>query len=369
MRNPLMTAFRAEAANILRSWCSTRRTKQGWLALAAIAVALGVVVPLVGQGLPQLLRVIAPHLMTINILVAVQASVLVHNGRRKWTEIYARNWLSTLPVSRRQTLGAIAARVFAGPLLVLALLSSAVLIATLSERGLGAVVSPFLVGIGMATVAGSLLGWCMPRRETGVPSPTGPSLTASTPSNAPTLAALSQWTLLQAKATLQPRSLARLLLPLALLLPLEITGNVAVVLLVVWGLVLYLVILLRALVHVAQRGAVWLKPTPTTFARYAWAVACVPMLRQLQWTVVTAGLLVAVGCKPVVALRAAEWWLSLVTLTSTLALAQAYRARALRYRLIVSVAILAVAEHLREHLALPCAMLISAGQLKRASRS
>ncbi len=91
-----------------------------------------------------------------------------------------------------------------------------------------------------------------------------------------------------------------------LLLPLDVSGNMAVALLGVWALALYLFVLLRATVHVAQEGASWLRPTPLTFKRFAWAILRDPLLKQLQWTLMATAFLVALGCKPLTAVRVAE---------------------------------------------------------------
>jgi hypothetical protein len=97
--------------------------------------------------------------------------------------------------------------------------------------------------------------------------------------------------------------------------------------LVVWGLALYLIVLLGAVIHVARHGADWLRSTPLSFRRFAWALVRLPLLKQVQWTLLTAALLIAVGGRLWVAVRAAEWWLALVTFTSGLALISAWPLR------------------------------------------
>ena len=129
-RGPLMAALRLEATNQLRSWYSSDRRARTWLAEAVIAGALGAVIALASHFSSALLCAVAPHLLTVNILVALQASVLIHLARRKWTRIYASNWLSTLPASRRQSVRMIALRslLSCAPMLALALALAPVLV-------------------------------------------------------------------------------------------------------------------------------------------------------------------------------------------------------------------------------------------------
>jgi hypothetical protein len=364
-----MSALRLEAMNQLRSRYSSGRRARIWLAAAVIAGAFVAGIVLASQFSPALLRAVAPHLLTVNILVALQASVLIHLARRKWTRIYASNWLSTLPVSRRQSARMIALRSLLSCAPMLALAPVLVLLARLCVPGSGAVTSVLLTGIGIATVVGALLGWYLPARDTDQ-SPSMPRHSVgSGASSVPRLAALSRWTETQTRMWLQPRSLARLLLPAMLLLPAGVSGNVAIALLSLWVLALHLFVLLRAMLHVAREGASWLQPTSVTFYRFAWAVACRPLFKQLQWTLMATVLLVALGCQPLVAARVAEWWLALVTVTSGIALSRAYQSRAMRLRLLVSVCAMAVLERFKQHLALPCALLISAWHIREAART
>jgi len=368
MRRPLVNALWLEAMNQLRSGCSGRRIRT-WVALAGIAGALASVIALADRIAPALLRIAAPHPLTVDVLVALQASVLIHRGRRKWAGVYSSNWLSTLPVSRRESACLIALRTLLGSLAALALPPLVVVLAWLTAPASGAAVSALLGGMGIATVTGALLGWYLPQRDAEHLPNVPPHTVGAGPSALPTLAGLSYWAVTQTRVWLQPRSLSRLLLPAMLLLPGDISGNVAVALLSLWVLALYLSVLLRATVRVAREGATWLRPTSLTFYRFAWAVARRPLLKQLQWSLVATGLLIALGCQPVVAARVAEWWLALITVISGVALARTYQSGAMRLRLVVSVCALTLLEGFRQHLALLGALLISAWHIRGAARA
>jgi hypothetical protein len=83
-----------------------------------------------------------------------------------------------------------------------------------------------------------------------------------------------------------------------LVLPMDISGNVAIAILALAILAMYLSVLLRATVQVARESAAWLRPTPIRLGQFAWAVLYRPTLRQLQWTLLGAILLIAQGSMP-----------------------------------------------------------------------
>jgi hypothetical protein len=365
---PFLAAACLEGANRLRNWCVQTRLARSCLIACALLGIVGAVIEAARAGAPASLVALKSHLMTVGILVALLASILAHWGRRKWTAIYSSNWLSTLPTTRRATLEAVALRSLLGPLLTWLVLTSAGFLSSWTVPGSSTLIAPWLATISVATVFGALLGWFLPHRNTDDMSLVTLHSLGSGASGVPTLAGLSGWTTVQARMWLRPRSLARLLLPAMLALPMDVSANVALALLFVWGVALYLLLLLRAMVHVARAGAAWLRPTPLTFHRFAWAVARYPLLKQAQWTLVATGFLIALGCKPLLAVRAAEAWLALVSVTSGIAFAHAYQSRNFRLKILISICALALVERFKEHLVLPCALLIAGWQLGRAAR-
>ena len=118
-RHPLVHAGWLETANRLGSGDADQRLTRTWLAVVAILAAIGVAISLGIRWWPLVLGVAELHLTAVGILAALQSSVLVHRGRRKWTAVYSSNWLSTLPITRRAVVGMIAVRSFLGPLLLL----------------------------------------------------------------------------------------------------------------------------------------------------------------------------------------------------------------------------------------------------------
>jgi hypothetical protein len=368
-RHPLMHTAWLEASNRLRASRAYARSRRARLVIPVVVASVGVSIPVGIRWLPALLQVADTHLATVSVLLALQASMQVHRGRRKWTEIYRSNWLSTVPVSRREFAAIVVLRAVLTPLVGLVLLTVLVLLAGIGIPRATGVELPLLAGSGIATVVGALLGWYLPHRDTKLSRPVPFYTVGAGARSGATLAGLSGWATAQAKVWLQPRLLARLLLPAMLALPMDVSANVAVALLFVWTVAVYLFVLLRATADAARRGAAWLRPTPLPFYRFAWAVARVPLMKQLQWTLIVSVLLVALGVKPLLAARAAECWLALVSVTSGVTIAQAYRSRTWTMNLLLSVSALAVLERVKEHTALPGALLISAWQLRKAARA
>jgi len=353
MRHPLFRAWWIEAR--------CRMRPRAGLVATAILAATALLLYLGLRFGSLLLDASSSHPVIANVLVAVESSALSQLERRRWEDAYSTNWLSTLPVSRRLRTGMIAARVCFYPLLILMLLSLVALL-------IRAPVTLF-AGIAMATVAGIVLGWFIPQRTVD------DSLTRDCASGSPpwvllpSLASLSSWSVTQARVWLRPRSIARVLLPAMLALPMGTSGNTAIAVLTLLMLTVYLCVLLIAMFQVAREGEAWLRPTPITLYRLVIAVAARPLLQQVQWTLVAAVLFVALGATPVGAARLAEWWLALVTVTSGILLAPTRRGNSAPLRLIFSFCTLILANRLKHHLILPCALLISAWHLKEAQRT
>ena len=336
---------------------------------ASIVVAICLAVALAIKRWPLWLQAVGIHLPTVSLLAAFQACVLVHQGRRKWTAAYAVSWLSTVPMTRRALIHMIVLRSILAPLLFPALLAIVTLLAQGIVGGSRDLALALLACCGTATVVGALIGWWLPQSKAERPGSASVRATSVGLSGSAALTALSHWPVAQTRAWLQPRSISRLLLPAMLLLPIGVSGIAAIAVMGLWVLAIYLLVLLRATVLVAREGARWLRPTPLSFGRLAWAVVRHPVLKQLQWTLVLMALLVALGSKPIVALRIAQWWLAVVSATSSIAVAHAYHSRTMGLKIAVSVCTLTALESVKEHLALPCALLFSAWQFKRGART
>ena len=362
-RCSLLQAWWLETANRLRQRAGFPHHRQGWLlVVAGVAGTLA----LLTRWLPRLAGVAGGYLPAVGILMALQSAVFVHLGRLRWSQFYSRGWLATVPVHPRVRTGMIALRACWPPITV-ALAAAAAMFAAPSPHGAApGIGSSEALACLLGTLVGLPLGWWLPQRRLQ-PAPAASGVRSATRAHAP-LSGLVHWPGRQVQAWLQPRSLARLGV-LALALPMDMPANMAVALFCVLAIAVYLAALLRATVHVAREGAMWLRPTPLSAGRFAWAVLRYPLVGQLQWTALGAVLLAAMGADPGRAIRAAELWLAWFSAISSLALAEGCRARGLTLQMLLSATVLAGIESLKAHLALPCALLFAGWQLRRAARS
>jgi hypothetical protein len=361
IRHPLLMTWWLEATAALRQHI--------WLtSIVLVAPLAGSSVMAVRFG-PELFKLMQGYPVAIDTMVALLASVLTHLSRHHLEAQYSSGWLSSLPVSRRELTLTIGLRSILVPVAMVVLLIGVALVVRVCVPDANTVTAPLIAGMSAGTLLGALMGWFVPPRSSDRTAPT--LLNAATPrsSAVASLAALSRWTSLQAKAWLQPRSLARILLPAMLALPMGISGNVAVGLMYVFALLVYLSALLLALRRVIRDGAHWLKPTPLNFRRFAMATLRLPLIQQCQWIVTAAIVLVVLGITPLLAARAAELWLALVTVISGTALSQVRAGGSMRVNLLLAVCALGIVERLKAFLALPCALLISAWHLRKAVRT
>lgn len=369
MRHPYIRASQLEFRNRLASWrrASTQLSSWWWVfgAITTVALALLAIRP----SATVVFNILRAHTTTMDALVALQASLLAHLGRRKWTTICARDWLSSLPVTRWAARGRVALRAIA-PTLVLPLLTTAVVLCAALDKTLPAEsAAPIVVGCLVATVVGDFLGWLLPLRGPG----RAPRLIARTSpfrhGAATRLLPLSGWPLIQVRAWLPPRIFARLMVPAMLLLPMDVSANVAVAVLFLWAVAWYLCALLCALARITRDGAHWLRPTPVKFRRFAWAVTHGSLFKQVQWTLTATVLLIALGCRPVLAARFAEAWFAVVSITAALALTHARDSRPIRLKIAASICVLVALERVKQHLAALSAALASAWILRKAVRT
>jgi len=140
------------------------------------------------------------------------------------------------------------------------------------------------------------------------------------------------------------------MLPAMLLLPMDVSAYVAIALLCLWAVGGYLCVLLRAQVRITRDGALWLRPTPLRFRRFAWAVTRYSLLKQVQWTILAAVLLTALGCHPSVAIRLAETWLAVVGIVVTIGLTHTRDSRFVRLKIAASICSVIALDQLKQHL-------------------
>jgi hypothetical protein len=367
-RNPIWLRRRA----LLYAWwleSLNRGTRKGlsWQRTTAVLVALGLMGWLVTFWGPSVLVSVGRHLFSAGIVMALQSALLTNRGRGKWEDFYSQSWLASVPLDLQARKTIVALRSCCPPAAILLGFLAVLLLTGMFAHVSRAAIFSAAGACAVGTLGGVLVGWWLPQRDREMPFAAS-SLVHGKTGHVGALSAMSGWPLMQARIWLRPRSVARLMI-VALGLPMDVSANIAVAILWIFTVGLYLVVLLRATIEVAGQGAQWLRPTPLSFARFAWTVIRYPMLKQLLWTAATAGMAIALGLDPLKALSLAELWVAIFAAVSSVALAHAYESRAMHLKILLSVCFLAAIETVKHHVALPCALLFSGWQLNRAARS
>jgi hypothetical protein len=271
---PLPARSRAPLNPLLQaSWLEATGRARRHLVLAAAGALLALSALVLGtlQFGPSLLAIVGSNAVAADTLMAMLIAVLTYSGRRYYAELYRRNWLSTLPVSRRAVAGIILIRTLCWPVLLLMLLATMALILRLTVADSATTVRTVIPGIAIGALVGVLIGGLSPKRIAAHAHTTVHGAIEITPCAAASLTALSRWATEQTKQWLRPRTLSFLVLPAMLALPLGISGNEAIALLAAFVLLLYLGILLWAIRRAVRAGGGWLRPTPLSFSRTALA--------------------------------------------------------------------------------------------------
>jgi hypothetical protein len=295
LKNPLLVAWAMEA-------------RGRWKRSVALVAALLALVPM-GVGFA------ASHVVISGVLIGLLVGLWVHRGRHVWADRYARGWLGALPVSRRSVTNVVAMR---------SVIWLAIVLVGFSGAALLAAAVPLFYACWAGALGGGALGWFLPHREAPAPRVAAVFFVAPAETRGD-LSALARWPLAYVKLWLQPRSVAPLLVPAALILPMGISGNLAIAVLFVFVVAIYLVMLLLATLRVAREGGQWLRTTPLSFRRFAWATLRNPALKHLQWTAISAVVLIVLGAKAPLVIRCAAGWLIVAAVVSYVAVVRGGR--------------------------------------------
>jgi hypothetical protein len=357
-RNPLLYAWWLETVGQITKLRG---------ALFIGAVVAGIILALSFGS--QLLAAATPHVITIGMVAAILTSVWVQSSRHKWSAYYSEGWLAGLHVSRAAVTRTIALRSVLLPTLAAAALAALLAVAGLHTAGQRTTTAHLSGSLGVALITGLLLGWWMPKKKARPRGTRRLYVVATEGGSVAGLRALSQWTGLLIQQWFDPRALSRLFMVIMLAAPMNTSANQVVVVLALVAIFLYLVVTQLAVLRVMRQCKSWLLPTPVSRRRMVWAVLRSALFRQCLWTGLAAATLVACGLAAMTAVRVAEWWLALCSVTTVLLTADAGRPRANGIKLVVILACMMLADRIRPHLALPTALLVSIFRFRKLERA
>lgn len=267
-----MTAPRLAAARLIRL---NRRTRAGAKA-GAVCLCLGVLIALiwVEASVASPLKWLRLHALLCAGLAAVASAVLIARRRALKRAEFARSWLAAIPVGAAtarweslliETIPAIAA---IGLLAIASISYALVLMITKSAD----VFAPFAVG---ATLSGGIALGAIGSFLVPQPRPQDlPPGSRYVPHQKlqraakirPSLGALGSWPIRQAFAWAQPKTVARAIIPILVMMPLGTTADSALVVIAIFGIFGALLLVWSGGILVSRLARRWLAPLPVRLA-------------------------------------------------------------------------------------------------------
>lgn len=369
-RHPLLFAEWLAACNLLRRARAHASVVVG--AGVGVVAALAVILMTFAPSFRALFEGLLDYRVLTIAAVALYVAFAVGKQRERAEIRYTQFWLAAAPV--RQYSRALAILVVTLLPLAAQLLALCVLFAAMGVAGDvdATVVGNVMLWVAVASVAGSAVGWWSARRSradalegsryVGAVKPRSDTLSSA--------AALSGWPIAQVRAWGRPENL-RILVLIPALFAVQ-AGSSAVhglSVLAIWVLGGYLGGLLRAVWQTARSASDWLRSTPIPFAQFAWAMTRKALLHQLVGTAVAAAVMMSLGAPVASALYASALWLTIVLLSYSIFVVDAYRSRSPLIRLVLSFATLAIVEAREHGWSIPLAALLAAWHLRAGAKT
>lgn len=367
LRHPLLLADWVAWSNAIRQPFEDR-SRLGLLA-AIVGVSgtliVAAVVALAGRAAAVIESLLIYRVLTF--AVAAMYVVLSISRRRRRSEThYIHSWLIAAPIDARSVRVSHAIRSFVP---VFALAAGVLLLIIVAAYTGGEPLNKAMelaAYIGAGVLAGSIVGWLLPRRRTDDRAegsryvPRAKSSATITPS----FAALSGWPSGQLMAWSRPEN-SRIVLIAALF---AVQGGSSAVhgltVVAIWLLAGYLSGLLTALMQAGKAAATWLRSTPISFAQFVWSIARRALLYQLLGTTLAAGVMLALSAPIGTVLYLCSLWMVIVLLVTIISLADSYRGRSPVLKLVMSLVTMAAIESRARAWSFPLAAGMALWQLR-----
>lgn len=283
----------------------------------------------------------------------------------------SESWMAALPIAPRSLRRFVTLRI----LLALSLHALVVvLLICVAAAGVGDTValhstSSMMLAAGFALGAG--MGWYFSkeRAANGIIGSRYVPRRRSVAALRPSLKSLSDEPIYQVFAWLHPGAAIRIVLPALLMMPAGVPALAALAAILCWLCSCYLLLLLKATLHVARTSGDWLKATPISLKAFAWTLAKRSMLHQCLGVLLNLALLHWLGAPVSASVQAAEIWLSLTVLLGSAGIARGYCGSGGRLRMAISLGLVAIAATLRQGSAVPLSLLIAGWQLRDAAHT
>jgi hypothetical protein len=343
------------------------------LVSAAVSVGLVTFVRLLGaRQLNLWLTYLQSHASLLLLLAGLQAAITVARRRRQVAAALRDSWLSSTPRSAETKRSSLILGVLWVPLAQLGIGMALVLLLHYAGQGDAKVLRQLIVALVSGCIAGILVGAVFTTKPRGADRPGSryvPRKITAHASAVASLAALSRWPIASAFAWATPDTVRW---PLMAAMLSVMSGSPALVGLGVvgfWMLIVYIAALFASTLRVAREAALWLRSTPLSFSRFAFAIGARSFVHQAAATVVI-GVCFALETGTVwKSLLFVSPWIAFVMVAYVTTIGYAFSMRrGTRVTILVSAISIACVETLQRGTAVPLALGVCWWQIRLGTR-
>jgi hypothetical protein len=312
------------------------------------------------------------HASWLMLLAAVQAAITVARRRGQVGAALRDSWLSAAPRSAQTKRSSFILGVIWAPLAQLIIVIALVLLLHYAGQGDGEALRQLIVFIVTGCGAGILVGAMFTTKQRSADRPGSRYVPGKLAAHAPasaSLAALSRWPIASAFAWATPDTVRW---PLMAAMLSVMSGSSALVGLGVvgfWMLIVYIATLFTSTVRVAREAALWLRSTPLSFGRFAFAIGGRSFAHQVVATAVIGACFALETGTVWKSLLFVSPWIAFVMVAYVTTIGYAFSMRrGRRVTILVSAISIACVESLQRGTAVPLALAVCWWQFRLGAR-
>jgi hypothetical protein len=251
-------------------------------------------------------------------------------------------------------------------------IATSIMVIGIAEHSSPNSISTLVIAIAVGASLGTLIGLRTPVQRTARHEASRYAFFARgarTKHLRPSCAAFSRWPVSLAWSSSRPEN-ARVLFAMVATMGIQ-AGTPALKglgIIAFWAVGAFLVALITAVGRAAGDAAMWLRPTPVSLRAFCWPLLQTAWLYQIVGTIVVASISMLLGATIAMVVQYGVLWLSLVVVSSVIAVSTAYRDEQSPIKIALA-CIAVVAIEMRAHFwSLPLVALLVARQLRTGGR-
>ena len=315
--------------NALRRFLRDRGRAASAIGGTAIACFALLYAAVTSAGSVELIEPLLSYWPLVALLAALHAAMTIARRLHRFEMTRSSSWLASAPIAFSRVRFAERLLALAPVFLQWMGVSGLIAILAAAEAASPRSALTLIAAISAGAMAGLLAGlWAPPSKphRSFEGSRYVRAVRVADPATVrPSDAALSRWPINVTLSWGRPEN-SRVLLVIALFAVQggsSISSGLTVV--AMWVVAAYLGSLLAVVTRVAREASAWLRSTPMRFHAFAWPIARRALLHQLLGTAGAAGVMMALGASPAMAVYLGGIWLSVVVLVCCISLASFYR--------------------------------------------